>query len=86
MINLNDCLKIKSNNIDYNYDLFKNNYKDDFDINKIIHKKESNIFFSPNVIDISLLNQYKDSISPLSDDDNSKFSPLILESSLKNML
>ena len=86
MINLNDCLKIKSNNIDYNNDLFKNNYKDDFDINKIINKKESNIFFSQNVIDISLLNQYKDSIAPLSGDDNSEFSPLILESSLKNML
>ena len=87
MINHNDCLKIKTNtDYNYNYDLFKKNYKDDFYINIIKNKKESNIFFSQNVIDISLLNQYNDYIAPLSDDCNSEFSPLILESNSKNML
>ena len=40
----------------------------------------------PNIIDISSLNQYKESIEPLINDENSEFSPLILGSSIKNII
>ena len=82
MINTNEHLKLKYNFNNYYNDSFKKIYEDDYFLNK--NKKESNNIFSPNTIDISSLNQYKDSIDPLNIDDNSEFSPLI-DSTLKNI-
>ena len=85
MINLNAQLETKTNFLYFNGNDFVKKKLDE-DIYNHKNKKESNNAFSPNIIEISL-NQYKESsIDPLINDDNSDFSPLILESTIKNII
>ena len=85
MLNLNAQLKTSTNIL-----LFNNNElikkSQDEHIYNYKNKKKSNNAFSPNIIKISSLNHYKESIDPLINDENSDFSPLIYSQTIKNMI
>ena len=85
MLNLNAQLENKTNFLYLNNnDFIKKKLDEGIYYNK--NKNESNNVFSPNIIETSL-NQYKESsIDPLINDDNSDFSPLILGSTIKNIM
>ena len=85
MLNHNAQIKTKTNLLFFNNNEFSKK-KQVEDIYNYKNKKESNNAFSPNIIEISSLNQYKESIDPLVSDDNSDFSPLIYGSTIKNMI
>ena len=85
MLNHNAQIKTKTNLLFFNNNELSKK-KQVEDIYNYKNKKESNNAFSPNIIEISSLNQYKESIDPLVSDDNSDFSPLIYGSTIKNMI
>ena len=84
MLNYNIQLNKQKNIFNYNKDFFYIKNENDFLINK--NKKESNSFFSPGFLGISTLNQIKESIDPLYEDENSQFSQIILGTNIKNIL
>ena len=85
MFNLNAHLKAKTNGFfSINNEYIKRKQDEYFYNNK--NKKESNNVSSPNIIEISSLNQYKEYIDPLNNDENSEFSRLILSSTIKNIM
>ena len=84
MLNYNIQFNKQKNIFNYNKDFFYIKNENDFFINK--NKKESSSFFSPDFLDISTLNQIKESIDPLYEDENSQFSQIILGKNIKNIL
>ena len=73
----------QNNVLNYNNDFLYLKSENDVFINN--NEKELNLFFSPNILDISTLNQMKESIDPLYDEENSQFSQLILGPNIKNI-
>ena len=84
MLNYNIQFNEQKNIFNNNNDFFYIKNENDLFINK--NKKESMSFFSPNFLDISTLNQIKESIDPLYDDENSQFSQTILGKNIKDKL
>ena len=83
MLNFKSQINTQKNIVNYNNDYLYIKSENDVYINK--SKKELNPFFSPNFLDTSTLNQLKESIDPLYDDENSQFSQLILGPNIKNI-
>ena len=73
----------QNNVLNYNNDFLYLKSENDVFINN--NEKKLNLFFSPNILDISTLNQMKESIDPLYDEENSQFSQLILGPNIKNI-
>ena len=84
MLSPNFQQKPKANN-KLNIYINDNKRKSEEDFYIFKNKKESNNVFSPNIIGLSSLNQYKEYIDPLVNDENSEFSHLVLESRIKNI-
>ena len=80
MINTNSLINKNNNLLLYNNNFSKRKFEDNHHNNK--NKKESNIILVPNIIEI---NQYEESIEPLMNEENSEFSPLIIDSTIKNI-
>ena len=83
MLDYKSQIKAKNNIFNYKNDFLYLKSENDVFINN--NEKELNLFFSPNILDISTLNQMKESIDPLYDEENSQFSQLILGPNIKNI-
>ena len=83
MLDYNSQIMTQNNVLNYNNDFVFLKSENDVFINN--NEKELNLFFSPNILDISTLNQMKESIDPLYDEENSQFSQLILGPNIKNI-
>ena len=83
MLDYKSQIQAKNNIFNYKNDFLYLKSENDIYINN--NEKELNLFFSPNILDISTLNQMKESIDPLYDEENSQFSQLILGPNIKNI-
>ena len=83
MLDYKSQIQAKNNIFNYKNDFLYLKSENDIYINN--NEKELNLFFSPNILDISTLNQMKESIDPLYDEENSHFSQLIFGTKIKNI-
>ena len=83
MLDYKSQIQAKNNIFNYKNDFLYLKSENDIYINN--NEKELNLFFSPNILDISTLNQLKESVDPLYDEENSHFSQLIFGTKIKNI-
>ena len=83
MLDYNGQLIIRNNLFNFNNDFNNIKCESDYFINK--NKKESNNFFSTNILDTSSLNHFKESYDPFYDDVNSQLSALMKETNIKDI-